>query len=355
MDGSSGSFPTQTLSERHRSLCSENRRLRERLLELCGQLNTLSSISDSLDPPAAFAGAAPARAFARTHSAVLPGGALYCAASDPAGERAALGSLSGSVAVLDAGLRQSAVLAGHALACRDVSWTAAGLASCSFDRTVRLWDLETGASRAIATGGLAHSVARAEGDANALFAAAGDQVLWIDARRAAPIAIPAGAPATAVAVCGDRLLFGGYAGDVAVVDRRALHAGRIATVAVGGGPVSALSRCLPPGICVATSAGAPPRLIEVADTVVARDLGGDAPGRFGCRADITGRGMVFRGRFAAVCGGKTATFVDGDERLAHPLETPGGFQYGAIFMASIAQKILTYSEDGVVALWAPHS
>jgi hypothetical protein len=192
-------------------------------------------------------------------------------------------------------------------------------------------------------------------DSNLLFVAAGDQILWIDKRRAAPITIPAGTPATAVTAFNDLLLFGGYSGTVVVVDRRALQSGRVASVNLGKSPVSALSKCIASGRCVAMSADGAPQVLEIGDTVVHQELKIEAPQRFGSRADIIGKGMVFRGEFSAVCGGKMATFVDGSRGSTRPFESLGGFQYGAIFMTSIAQKILTYSEDGIVALWAPHS
>jgi hypothetical protein len=321
------------------------------------QLNTRSSISVGLAPlpPSRDDPPRPPYQFIRTHSIGLPGGALYSAASDPPGSHIALASLSGSITILTSALKQSTILSGHALACRDVCWTSAGLVSCGFDRTIRIWDVEKSSGQVIETSGLAHSVCRSESDPNSLFAAAGDQILWIDKRRSTPITIAAGSPATAVTAFDHILLFGGYSGAVSVVDRRALQSGRLATVAIGGRPLSALSKCLPGGVCVAMSAGSPPHVLEVGDVIEQRAMEIEAPGRFGCRADITGRGMVFRGRFAAVCGGKMAAFVDGDEGASQAFESQRGFQYGAIFMSAIAQKILTYSEDGVVALWVPHS
>jgi hypothetical protein len=103
------------------------------------------------------------------------------------------------------------------------------------------------------------------------------------------------------------------------------------------------------------SADGAPLVLQIGETVGQQELKIEAPRRFGCRADITGKGIVFRGEFAAICGGKMVTFMDGDQGCPQPFETLGGFQYGAIFITSIAPKILTYSEDGIVALWAPHS
>jgi hypothetical protein len=65
---------------------------------------------------------------------------------------------------------------------------------------------------------------------------------------------------------------------------------------------------------------------------------------------------MFDGDFAVVCGGKSASLIDGAaEGSPRLFESVGGFQYGGVFMTSIYQKILTYSEDGMVSVWSLHA
>ena len=345
--------------QKNQGLQAENRRLRERLLQLYIQIDSLSAISEDLgDVPEIHSSRRLAKkvanyTFTQTDTVILPGGAVYSAALDPKGENVALASLNGSVAVLTQSLKQSQVLNGHLFSCRDVNWGPAGLVSCGFDKTIRLWDLEKATSQVIETGGLAHGVCGANGDRNTVFAAAGDQIYWIDKRRPTPITIAAGTQATSVTSYNNLLLFGGYDGFINIVDRRALQNGPIAHVELGGGPVSSLSRVLATGRCVATSSNGSPQVLVIGDSVEQHEMRVEAPGRFGCRADITERNLVFDGDYATVCGGRMAVFCDGAIGSSpKALEDVGGFQYGAIFMTNISQKVLSYSEDGVVSVWS---
>jgi WD40 repeat protein len=356
MAESEPSFPSQFLSDKNQSLRSENRRLRERLLELYVQINSLSSITTSLDLPDEKPPASARRLsqynFIQTDSHFVPGGAIYSAAVDRRGETIALASLSGSIPLLSSELKPAAILTGHSLACRDVFWGSGGLVSCGLDQTIRIWDAEKGSCDTIPTTGLAHSVCGCDSDPNLVFAAAGDYVFWVDRRRDTPITIAAATHATAVTAHESFLAFGGYSGRLHIVDRRALQRGALATIELGGGPVSGLSRSLSSGRCVAVAAAAAPRMIELNSTEC-HELEIDPPGRFGCRADIADRGLMFDGDFAVVCGGKSAALIDGAAGGSSRLfESVGGFQYGGVFMTSIYQKILTYSEDGMVSVWS---
>ena len=357
-------FMTDTIlgtsyTEKNQGLQAENRRLRERLLQLYIQIDTLSAISENLGDvsvaksPRRLVKKTQCYNFTQTDSLMLPGGALYSAALDPKGENVALASLNGSVTVLTSNLKQSQILTGHLFSCRDVSWGPAGLVSCGFDKTIRIWDIEKATSQVLKTCGLAHSVCDASGDTNTIFAAAGNQVYWVDKRRPTPIVIDAGTQATSVTSFNNLLLFGGYDGFINIVDRRALQNGPIAHVSLGGGPVSSLSRVLVTGRCVAISSNGSPQVLVIGDSVEQHELRVDAPGRFGCRADITDRSFVFDGEYATVCGGRMAVFCDGAvDSSPKPLEDVGGFQYGAVFMTNISQKVLSYSEDGVVSVWS---
>jgi hypothetical protein len=107
------------------------------------------------------------------------------------------------------------------------------------------------------------------------------------------------------------------------------------------------------GKCVVTSTFQSPKVLTVGEKIDMEDVKIEGPRRFGCRADITEKSLIFDGDWATVCGGKIAVFCDGAAGSeSQPFETVGGFQYGALFMTNIRQKILTYSEDGVVAVWS---
>ncbi|OHT08291.1 hypothetical protein TRFO_04898 [Tritrichomonas foetus] len=357
-------LPTQNLSEKNQNLQSENRRLRERLLELYVQINTLTSISDDLgirQTPISEAryqnfrqntSVTSSYKFVQSESAILPGGAIYSATLDPKGENIAVASLSGAITILTASLKSGATLPGHqSLACRDVFWSSSGLVSCGFDKKIKFWDINKLVSQDIDAGGLAHSVCGLSDDSNSVFAAAGDQIFWIDRRRKTPITIAAGTQATAVSCYKDLLIFGGYDGFVSIVDRRALHSGSIAHLDIHGGPISSLSRVLDTGHCTVTPSYLSPEMIVIGDSVEIEELQIESPGRFGCRADITDKSLIFDGDVATICGGRMAAFWDGAGE-PQTFDDVGGFVYGALFMTNISQKVLTYSEDGVVSIWS---
>jgi WD40 repeat protein len=247
---------------------------------------------------------------------------------DPRGESTALASLSGSITILNSELKQSAILPGHSLACRDLSWGTAGLVSCGFDKTVRIRSIPKATCQVFETNGLAHSVCGKDSDPNVLFSASGDQIFWIDKRRQTPITVPAGTHARAVTASKDFLLFGGYSGILTLINRRSLQSGPIATVELSGGPVSSLSKVRGSKLCVAVSAWNSPQILELNETIGQHELHTEPPGRFGCRADITEKGLYFDGDFATVCGGKRVTFIDGVSNTCPQLfESVGGFQY----------------------------
>jgi hypothetical protein len=99
---------------------------------------------------------------------------------------------------------------------------------------------------------------------------------------------------------------------------------------------SGLSRAFSSGRCVAAAAA--PRMIELRITEC-HGLGIDLPRRFGCRSDITDRDHVHRRA----------------EQSLRLYESVRVFQYGGVFVTSISQKILTYSEEGMVSVWSLHS
>lgn len=366
-------FPTQNLSEKNLNLQSENRRLRERILELYVQINTLSSISEDLginQPNNADNHYQPSKQnkadlgtykFVQSERTILPGGATYSAALEPKGENIAVASLSGSITILTSSLKSTATLRSHSLSCRDVYWSSSGLVSCGFDKKIKFWDLNTMTSQDVDTNGLAHSIGGLEDDPNSIFVAAGDQIFWIDRRRQTPITIAAETQATAVTCYKNYLLFGGYDGFVNVVDKRSLNAGKIAHLNINGGPISSLSRVLSSnGTCVVTPSFTSPELliIDNNDTgsnngIKQRKLNIESPNRFGCRSDITDKSLIFDGDFATICGGKNATFWDGvTDSKPQLLDNVGGFIYGALFLTNISQKVITYSEDGIVSIWS---
>ena len=346
-------FHPPNYTEKNQGLQADNRRLKERLLQLYMQIDALSTVSDSLGGTAEKSGdLAPAYGFVQTDSTVIPGGAIYSAALDPQGRRVALASLSGSVTVVSPTLGQQAVLTGHEFACRDVKWGAAGLVSCGFDKTIRIWDVPKAVSQTVPTAGLAHSVCSQDDDQNVVFGAAGDQIYWIDKRRSTPLSIAAGTEATSVACFHDMLLFGGYDGFITIVDRRALQNGPLARIEIDGGPISSISRVIETGRCVVMSSNGPPQVLVVGDTVQQR-IKVDPPMRFGCRADITEHNWLSKTDYAALFGGRDAVFFSGSEDCPlQRLESIGGFHYGAIFTTAVSHKVLSYSEDGVVSLWS---
>ncbi|KAK8852443.1 hypothetical protein M9Y10_017419 [Tritrichomonas musculus] len=362
-------FPSQNLSEKNQNLQSENRRLRERILELYVQINTLSSISDELGinqtKPTESRYPIPKQnkadigtyKFVQSERTILPGGATYSAALEPKGENIAVASLSGTITILTSSLKSTATLRSHSLSCRDVYWSSSGLVSCGFDKKIKFWDLNTLTSQDIDADGLAHSIGGLENDPNSIFVAAGDQIFWIDRRRQTPITIAAETQATAVTCYKNYLLFGGYDGFVNVVDRRSLNSGKISHIDINGGPISSLSRVVDStGFCIATPSYTSPELLiidESSNDIKRKKLNIDSPNRFGCRSDITDKSLIFDGDFATICGGKNATFWDGvQDSEPQLLDNVGGFIYGALFMTNISQKVLTYSEDGIVSIWS---
>ena len=387
-------LPTQNLSEKNQNLHSENRRLRERLLELYVQINTLNSISEDLGIKQSqavdqsryqfFNQNKGLYKFIQSENIVLPGGAIFSADLEPAkGENVAIASHSGTLSILSSqpGLKVASTIEAHSLACRDVYWNSSGsLVSCGFDKKIKFWDFEKSVSvNDIDTEGLAHSICGFKDDPNNVFVAAGEQIYWIDRRRQTPITISAESvqnnndqeieksiitrsfhentcnrnQATAVTCFKDLLLYGGYDGYISIVDRRSLHAGIMAHLDIQGGPISSLSRVLDIGKCIVTSSFKSPEILVIGDTVEQTELKMEAPGRFGCRSDITDKSLIFNGDFATVCGGKMAVFWDGaPDSEPQTFDEISGFVYGALFITNISQKVLTYNEDGVVSIWS---
>ena len=369
----------QNLSEKNQSLQSENRRLRERLLELYVQIDSLSAIAEdkgifeqtdsteekqnllsntgnlfSKNPNYIQQRSKPEFEFNQTENIILPGGAIYSATVNPKSTFIAVGSLSGTITILTHNLKTSSTLNGHSFACRDVIWGSPGLISCGFDKTIRIWDVETNTNQCFETNGLAHSVTVLEGDENSIFAAAGTHIYWIDKRRQTPITISSECKTTAVSSFQDYILFGGYDGYVNIVDRRHLHGGIISHVSLEGGPISSISKVLPSGQCIGISMNNSPMLIQLNESKTStKPLPFDPPERFGCRGDIIGKNIIFENDYSTMCGGKMSAFSDGSNTPTL-LKDINGFKYGAIFMGNIAQKIITYSEDGVVSMWSAH-
>lgn len=354
---------SQNLSEMNQNLQIENRRLRERLLDLYVQINSLTSFSEEIGISASqeaakyrrISNATPYR-FVQQECMVLPGGAIYSASLGPRGDVFALGSLSGAITLMSSDLRTSCVLSGHSLACRDVCWSDVGLISCGFDHMIKLWDVQEGkVLREFDTGGLAHSVCGTERDANCIFAASGNKIFWIDTRRTTPITVSSDSQATAVTCWNDYIIYGGYDGRLNVLDRRNIQGGRISGVDLGGGPISSFSRVLSSGQFVASTVRAPHQLVQIGDEITRTSMQCDAPGRFGCRAAISEKSMIFEGDYEAVCGGKMGIFFEGNSgNIPQILDDVNGFIYGALFITKLAHKVLTYSEDGVVSLWSLH-
>lgn len=358
-------FPSQNLSEKNQNLQSENRQLRQKLLELYVQINTLSSISNDLGVPQwkeqenrktrkLSRSKIRSYKFVQSESTILQGGAIYSAALEPKGENIAVASLSGSITILTSSLRPNATLPSQSFACRDVFWTSSGLVSCGFDKKIKFWDLNKLTSQDIDANGLAHSIGGLQDDPNSVFVAAGDTVFWIDRRRQTPITISAGTQATAVTCYKDYLLYGGYDGYVSIVDKRSLNTGNIAHLNIEGGPISSLSHVLEKsGNCIVTSSYKSPKMLNFGDKIELKELHVDAPDRFGCRSDITDNSLIFDGDLATICGGKIASFWDGvPDSEPQLLDDVGGFIYGGIFMTNLSQKLLTYSEDGIISIWS---
>jgi len=346
------------LSEENQALQSENKNLRERLLELYLQINTLSTISHDFAIPIPSNGKSGTNSpiasdysFIQTEHTILQTGAVYSAAVSPSGDQVALSSINGAVTILTSSLKPVITLNAHNLSCRDVFWGASSLVSCGFDKTVKVWDVEKQKSQDIGTGGLCHSVCGHSNDSNSILCATGESVLWIDKRRQTPVRIPHDSPITSVTTFRDQIIYGGYDGSIYAVDKRALQNGSIWKIGLEGGAVSSLSRVLVEGQCVVTTSKSQPVLLEINTKVNTSLLAFEPPMRFGCRADITEKNLIFGSDFSSVCGGRMAAFCSG---LSEPFlfEDVGGFDYGAIFLSEIAQKVLTYSEDGVIAVWS---
>lgn len=352
-------FPNN-LSQENQILQSQNRRLRERLLQLYLQINQLTSISEANGIPVStnqqqnhlsskkLVGE---YSFVKSERMILPNGAIYSATFNPKVDKVALAALNGSVTICSPQLKTTATIQAHSLACRDVFWSDAGLISCGFDKIMKIWDVEHQTSQDFYTGGLTHAVCGSDSDSNVLFAAASDNVFWVDKRRPSPITISVPSPATAVSTFDNLIIYGDYDGVLTAIDRRALHEGNKWEIPLGGGAFSHISKVLPSGKFVVTTAKSQPILIELDDEPHSTLMAYEAPMRFGCRADITEKNLIFSGDFATLCGGRMAGFCDG---LGEPFlfEDVGGFDYGAIFINNIAQKVLTYSEDGVITVYS---
>ena len=355
-------FPS--LSEENQILQSENRRLRERLLELYLQINTLSSVSQANGIPLTNASnnqyisskkLVGEYQFVQTERSILPTGAIYSAALNPKADRIALAALNGTVTIITGSLSTVAQIQAHSLSCRDVFWGEVGLISCGFDKFVKIWDVEKQTSQDFNTGGLTHAVCGTESDPNTIYAAATDNVFWIDKRRPSPITITVDSPATAVTTYGDYIIYGDTTGRIKYLDKRKMD--EVYEIFMDGesGAVSSLSKVISGGRFVVTTAKGKPVLMSQTDSgeePAPTGLSYEAPMRFGCRADITEKNLIFSGEFATLCGGRMAAFIDGDSGEPMLFEDVGGFDYGAIFINNIAQKVLTYSEDGVVTLYS---
>ena len=350
-------------SEENQALQSENRRLRERLLELYLQINTLSSASDSEGisfPSSQSCTHISSKkligdyVFQQTERCILSTGAIYSAALNPKGDRVALAALNGNVSIMSQSLTPMTCLQAHSLACRDVYWGEVGLISCGFDKYVDIWDVEFQMCQHIYTGGLCHAVCGSENDQNTVFAAAYENVFWIDKRRPSPITIGVDTPATAVTTYDNFIIYGDKDGRVKYIDKRKMEEVYEILLDDESGPVSSLSKVISGGrFVVTTSKGKPVLMSEDADKEPSpTGLSYEAPMRFGCRTDITEKNLIFSGDFATLCGGRMAAFIDGDSGEPVLFEDVGGFDYGAIFINNIAQKVLTYSEDGVVTIYS---
>ena len=353
---------SQNLSEINQNIQIENRRLRERLLELYVQINSLTSFSEDIGISTTLqetskyrrlSNAAPYR-FVQQESMILPGGAIYSASLNPKEDVFALASLSGAITVMSTDLKTSCVLSGHSLSCRDVYWSEIGLISCGFDRKVKLWDVQEGkTSREFETNGLAHSVCGMKNDVNSIFAASGDKIYWIDTRRKTPITVSSESQTTAVTCWNDYIIYGGYDGYLNIMDRRNIQGGKISGIDLGGGPISSFSRVLDSGRFIASTVKAPHQLIQIGDEIKRTSMPCDAPGRFGCRGAINDKSLIFEGDYEAVCGGKMGIFFEGNSgNIPQILEDVNGFIYGALFITNLSHKILTYSEDGALSVWS---
>ena len=355
-------FPS--LSEENQILQSENRRLRERLLELYLQINTLSSVSQANGIQLTHSSSnnhisskklVGEYQFVQTERSIMPTGAIYSAALNPKADRIALAALNGTVTIITGSLSPVHCIQAHSLSCRDVYWGEVGLISCGFDKFVKIWDVEKQTSQDFNTGGLTHAVCGSESDANTLYAAASDNVFWIDKRRPSPITITADSPATAVTTYNDYIIYGDTEGRIHYLDKRKMDEVFQIFLDGGSGPVSSLTKVISGGRFVVTTAkGKPVLMAESSDSdqPTPTGLAYEAPMRFGCRADITEKNLIITGDFATLCGGRMAAFIDGDGGEPMLFEDVGGFDYGAIFINNIAQKVLTYSEDGVVTIYS---
>ena len=352
-----------SLSEENQILQSENRRLRERLLELYLQINTLSSVSQANGIPLSNSTNNNTISskkligeyqFVKSERSIMPTGAIYSAALNPKGDRVALAALNGTVTIITGSLAQVQCLQAHSLACRDVYWGEVGLVSCGFDKFVKIWDVEKQTSQDFNTGGLTHAVCGSEIDPNTVFAAASDNVFWIDKRRPSPINISVDSPATAVTTYNDYIIYGDKSGTIKYLDKRKMD--EVYSIFLDGenGPVSSLTKVISGGrFVVTTSKGRPILMADGSDDEpIPTGLSYEAPMRFGCRADIMESNLMFSADFATLCGGRMAAFIDGDSGQPMLFEDVGGFDYGAIFINNIAQKVLTYSEDGVVTIYS---
>ena len=342
------------LSEENQALQSKNRKLRERLLELYLQINTLSVISDDLDISQKKISFSPSNlddfSFVKSEHKILSTGAIYSAAVSPSSDLTALASINGDLTILTTNLKHVSTLKAHSLSCRDVYWGKSGLFSCGFDKFIKIWDLETQKSQDIQTGGLCHQVCGTDLDLSSIFCATGSSCLWFDKRRQTPLKISNDSPITSVTTFQNLIIYGGYDGKIYSVDKRSLHSGPLWSLNLNGGSISSLSKFLNTGQCIITTTKSQPVLLEINNDIKTTILGYESPMRFGCRADITEKNLIFGSDFSTVCGGRMASFCSGLSDV-YIFEDVSGFDYGGIFLSDLGQKVLTYSEDGVISIW----
>lgn len=343
------------LSKENQILHSENRKLRERLLELYSQINTLSSLSENLNVDLNKLTVKQNNSdyfFVLNERTILPTGAIYSASLSPVKDLIALAGFNGSINIVSSSLKQIKTIQAHSQACRDLYWGSSGLISCGFDKLLKIWDVEKDVSQDYNTGGLCHAVCGLRENDNSIFAASGKKIFWIDKRRDTPVTISTPSKTTAVCTYKNYIIYGEYDGHIRVVDKRSLQSNYLYEKKLDNSPISSFSRVLSSGVCVITTTTTKPVLLKIEENkFILSSLQFEKPTRFGTRADIIEKNIIFSGEFATVCGGRMGSFADGYSQPI-PLEDIGGFDYGAIFISNLAQKVLTYSEDGTVTVYS---